>query len=59
MKRLPDLPLPYSEAYNKDSIHVVNKDRIHVPYSSLSFIERLARSGSPWCLKTKEQKLSL
>lgn len=53
MKRLPDLPLPYTEAYNKDSKHIVNKDRIHVPYSSLSFIERLARSGSPWCLKNK------
>ncbi|AAC95536.1 mitogen [Ateline gammaherpesvirus 3] len=57
--KFDDPPLPYTGAYNEDGIRMVNVNGTHVRYQDLPFMERLKRSGPPWCLRTAKEKIPL
>ncbi|CAA45637.1 IE-G [Saimiriine gammaherpesvirus 2] len=54
-----DPPLPYTGAYNDDGVLMVNINGKHVRFDSLSYWERIKRSGTPWCIKTPSEKAAI
>lgn len=54
--RPTDAPLPYTGRYDLDFKRWVTINGYKVPYSSLSFREKLARARPPWCVLTKEEQ---
>ena len=56
LPQVPDPPLPYTGIYDKHGQRIVNIKGKWAKCNQLNFMEKLARNGPPYCLRSTEDK---